>query len=135
MRLTKQKEMQNNCAVFRTGEVLNEGVKLIDDVFRGVPDIRVSDRSLIWNTDLIETLEFDNLIAQAVVTMHAAQNRTESRGAHAREDYPERDDKNWMKHTLIWLDANGKVTIDYRPVHTYTLTNQVSYIEPKARVY
>src|SRR5438876_684552 len=128
MRVKMQKVMQNNCAVFRTGEVLHEGVKLIDGVFKEVPDLRVSDRSLIWNSDLIETLEFDNLIAQAVVTMHAALNRTESRGAHAREDYPERDDKNWMKHTLAWLDHNGKVTIDDRPVHTYTLTNAGSYI-------
>jgi succinate dehydrogenase flavoprotein subunit len=135
MRLKMQKVMQSNCAVFRTGEVLHEGIKLIDEVFGGVPDIKVTDRSLIWNSDLIETLEFDNLIAQAVVTMHSAANRTESRGAHAREDHPERDDKNWMKHTLTWLDHNGKVTIDYRPVHTYTLTNEVSYIEPKARVY
>jgi succinate dehydrogenase / fumarate reductase flavoprotein subunit len=135
MRLKMQKVMQSNCAVFRTGEVLQEGVKLIDDVLGGVGDIKVTDRSLIWNSDLVETLEFDNLIAQAVVTMHAASNRTESRGAHAREDHPDRDDKTWMKHTLTWLDPNGKVTIDYRPVHTYTLTNEVSYIEPKARVY
>ena len=131
-----QKVMQTNCAVFRTGEVLDEGHKLIHDVFAGVPDVRVTDRSLIWNSDLIETLEFDNLIAQAVVTMDSAQNRTESRGAHAREDFPDRDDKNWMKHTLAWFDdATGKVTIDYRPVHTYTLTNDIAYIEPKARVY
>jgi succinate dehydrogenase / fumarate reductase flavoprotein subunit len=128
--------MQTNCAVFRTGEVLEEGHKLIHDVFNGSGDVKVHDRSLIWNTDLVETLEFDNLIAQAVVTMDAARNRTESRGAHAREDFPDRDDKNWMKHTLTWLDvANGKVTIDYRPVHTFTMTNEVTYIEPKARVY
>ena len=126
---------RSNCAVFRTGQVLQEGIKLIDQVLSGVPDIRVTDRSLIWNSDLIETLEFDNLIAQAVVTMDSAKNRTESRGAHAREDFPERDDKNWMKHTLAWLDADGKVTIDYRPVHAYTLTNEVSYIEPRPRVY
>ncbi len=135
LRLDMQRVMQNNCAVFRTGEVLAEGVKLIQNVLGGVSDVRVTDRSLIWNSDLIETLEFDNLIAQAVVTMNSAANRTESRGAHAREDFPDRDDKNWMKHTLAWLDENGKITIDYRPVHTYTLTNEVPYIEPKARVY
>ncbi|MEA2975114.1 MAG: succinate dehydrogenase / fumarate reductase, flavoprotein subunit [Alphaproteobacteria bacterium] len=135
LRLQMQKVMQNNCAVFRTGEVLAEGHKLIHQAFAGIPDLRVSDRSMIWNTDLIETLELDNLMAQAVVTMDAAQNRTESRGAHAREDYPKRDDQNWMKHTLIWLDAKGNVTIDYRPVHTYTLTNDIAYIEPKERVY
>jgi succinate dehydrogenase / fumarate reductase flavoprotein subunit len=136
LRLKMQKVMQTNCAVFRTGEILEEGHKLIHDVRAGVADVRVTDRSLIWNSDLVETLELDNLISQSVVTMDSARNRTESRGAHAREDFPDRDDKNWMKHTLAWFDAaTGKVTIDYRPVHTYTLTNDVSYIEPKARVY
>jgi succinate dehydrogenase / fumarate reductase flavoprotein subunit len=135
LRLRMQKVMQANCAVFRTGQVLEEGHKLIHDVHGAVSDVRVTDRSLIWNSDLVETLEFDNLVAQAVVTMDSALNRSESRGAHAREDFPERDDKNWMKHTLAWLDDKGNVRIDYRPVHAYTLTNDVAYIEPKKRVY
>ena len=136
IRTRMQSVMQNNCSVFRTAEVLEEGHKLIHDIAAGKDDIAVTDRSLIWNSDLIETLELDNLIAQAVVTMDSALNRTESRGAHAREDFPDRDDKNWMKHTLAWLDPlTHEVRFDYRPVHRLTLTNDVAYIEPKARVY
>jgi succinate dehydrogenase / fumarate reductase flavoprotein subunit len=131
-----QKVMQENCAVFRTGEVLAEGHERIHQVWSGSEDVAVTDRSLIWNSDLVETLEYDNLIVQAVVTMDSAQNRTESRGAHAREDYPNRDDQNWMKHTLAFIDPESRsVRLDDRPVHTYTLTNDVQYIQPKARVY
>ncbi len=136
LRLKMQKTMQTNCAVFRTGEILDEGHELIHAVWGGLDDIAVTDRSLIWNSDLVETLEFDNLISQAAVTMDSAQNRQESRGAHAREDYPDRDDKEWMKHTLAWADEAARtVTLGYRPVHDFTMTNDISYIKPKARVY
>jgi succinate dehydrogenase / fumarate reductase flavoprotein subunit len=136
LRMKMQRTMQNNCAVFRNAEVLGEGLELIQNVWEGLDDIRVSDRSLIWNTDLIESLEFENMIAQAVVTMAGALARQESRGAHAREDFPQRDDANWMKHTLSYADVERKtIRLDYRPVHTRTLTNDVRYIEPKARVY
>jgi len=136
LRLGMQRVMQNNCAVFRDGPVLEEGCREIEKIWRGSEDIAISDRSLIWNTDLIEALEYDNLISQAAVTVFSAENRKESRGAHAREDFSERDDESWMKHTLAWADdASCKVNIDYRPVHTYTMTNAMAYIEPKARVY
>ncbi|KAB0681273.1 succinate dehydrogenase flavoprotein subunit [Aureimonas leprariae] len=131
-----QRTMQSNCAVFRTGEVLEEGHGKIHEVWQGSEDVGVKDRSLVWNSDLIETMEYDNLIAQAVVTMDSALARQESRGAHAREDFPERDDGNWMKHTLSFCDVSAKtVTLDDRPVHTYTLSNQMEYIKPKKRVY
>lgn len=136
LRLKMQKVMQSHCSVYRTGPTLEEGSKLIHEIWEARDQISVTDRSLIWNSDLIETLEFDNLIIQAVVTMESAGRRTESRGAHAREDYPERDDVNWMKHTLAWINDDArKVRIDYRPVHSYTLTNETHYIEPKPRVY
>ena len=127
--------MQNNCAVFRTGEVLAEGKELIHKVWSGSSDIKVTDRSLIWNSDLLETLEFDNLIGQAVVTMEGALNRQESRGAHAREDFPDRDDNTWMKHTLAWLDDHShKAAIDYRPVHTYTCRTRSSTSSQSSRL-
>ncbi|HBR69782.1 MAG TPA: succinate dehydrogenase/fumarate reductase flavoprotein subunit, partial [Rhodospirillaceae bacterium] len=130
-----QRTMQEHAPVFRTGASLKEGIKKIDKIFQGRDDIVVSDRSMIFNTDLVETLELDNLLPQAVVTMHAASNREESRGAQAREDFPDRDDKKWMKHTVIWCDEAGKVKIDYRPVTLTTLTNEVEPVPPKARVY
>jgi succinate dehydrogenase / fumarate reductase flavoprotein subunit len=136
LRLEMQRAMQEDAAVFRTGESLQSGVNRIQAVHDARKDIKVSDRGMIWNSDLMETLEFDNLIGQAAVTVNGALNRTESRGAHAREDFSDRNDDQWMKHTLAWFDdATGKVTIDYRPVHSYTMSNDVSYIPPKARVY
>jgi succinate dehydrogenase / fumarate reductase, flavoprotein subunit len=136
LRLEMQVAMQEDAAVFRTGETLKSGVARIDAVCAKRKDISVSDRGLIWNTDLMETLELENLIAEAAVTVNGALNRTESRGAHAREDFPDRDDVNWMKHTLAWFDdATGKVRIDYRPVHGQPMTNDVAAIPPKARVY
>jgi succinate dehydrogenase / fumarate reductase, flavoprotein subunit len=134
IRLDMQHTMQKHCAVFRDEELLREGLTLIDNVYANLQDVGIKDRSLIWNTDLIETLELDNMLPQAVVTMHSAANRKESRGAHMHESYPDRDDANWMKHTITWFDK-GAVTIDYRPVHEYTLTDEAEYVKPKPRVY
>jgi succinate dehydrogenase / fumarate reductase flavoprotein subunit len=134
IREAMQRTMQADCAVFRTEQTLEEGKGKIDAIYARLADVDVKDRSLIWNTDLVETLELENLLAQAVVTMHSAANRKESRGAHMHEDYPQRDDANWMKHTVTWFDR-GQVRIDYRPVHEYTLTDEIGYIKPKARVY
>ena len=135
IRLAMQRTMQNHAAVFRTGEVLDEGIGKLREVVASFEDVRVSDRSLVFNTDLVETLELENLLLQAMTTISSATNRKESRGAHAREDYPDRDDENWMKHTLAWYERGGEVKIDYRPVHLNTLTDEVEAVPPKARVY
>lgn len=135
IRSDMQRVMQNHAAVFRTTESLNEGVEKMDKVYASFDDLAISDRSLIWNSDLVEALELDNLRSQAVITLKSAANRQESRGAHAHEDFPERDDDNWMKHTICWLSDDGKSTIDYRPVHLHTLSNEVEPVPPKKRVY
>jgi succinate dehydrogenase / fumarate reductase flavoprotein subunit len=130
-----QKTMQLDAAVFRSGESLAQGIERIGATFASFADVRTSDRSLIWNSDLIETLELENLLLQATATIHSAANRTESRGAHAREDFPQRDDRNWLKHTLVWIDGPRRARFDYRPVHLNTLTGDVESIPPKARTY
>jgi succinate dehydrogenase / fumarate reductase flavoprotein subunit len=135
IRLEMQKVMQNHAAVFRTGETLQQGVDLLKQTFDSFSDVKVSDNSMIWNTDLIETMELENLLFNASATIQSAANRLESRGAHAREDYADRDDEDWMKHTLSWVDDKGQVTFEYRPVHMETLTDEVEVVPPKARVY
>ncbi len=136
LRLDMQKASQEEAAVFRSGETLDQGIKRLANIHAKRSDLKITDQGMVWNTDLVEALEFENLIGQAIVTVASAANRTESRGAHAREDFPTRDDENWMKHTLAWFDdATGEVKIDYRPVHAYTMTDDVAYIPPKARVY
>ena len=134
IRLAMQRVMQEDCAVFRTAATLEQGARKIDDIVGSVRDIVVNDRSLIWNSDLVEALELENLLAQAQVSIYSAVNRTESRGAHAREDHPDRDDQKWMVHTVAWRDE-GKITLGTRPVHMYTLSNEVQVFPPKARVY
>jgi succinate dehydrogenase / fumarate reductase flavoprotein subunit len=135
IRLNMQRTMQRYAAVFRTGEVLEEGAQKLDQVAGSLDDLRLTDRSMVWNTDLVEALELQNLMLQAVATMHSALYRTESRGAHAREDFPERDDENWLKHTLCWVDGRYHVKLGERPVHTRPLTNEVEPIPPQKRVY
>jgi succinate dehydrogenase / fumarate reductase flavoprotein subunit len=130
-----QHTMQNYAAVFRTGETLAEGQEKMSSILASFADVGVSDRSLLWNSDLVETFELENLLGCAMATVSSALNRTESRGAHAREDYPDRDDEHWMRHSLAWVDAQGAVRLDARPVHLNTLTDDVEAVPPKARVY
>ena len=135
LRLQMQETMQNDCAVFRTDETLTEGLRKLTELQQDFDELMISDRSLVWNTDLVEALELDNMLQQARVTVHSALYRTESRGAHWREDFPNRDDENWLKHTLVWHDDTGAIQIAYRPVHLETLTDDVETIAPKVRAY
>ena len=130
-----QKTMQKHCGVFRNEEILREGIKKINEVCDSFNDISISDKSMIFNTDLVEALELENLIVQSKVTLTSAINRNESRGAHSREDFPERNDDDWLVHSLTWLNDKGNVVFDTRPVHLNTLTNHIQSIPPKKRVY
>ena len=135
LELAMQRTMQNHATVFRKGPILQEGLEKLESIARRFTDVKISDRSLVWNTDLVETLELDNLLGQSMATMAGALNRTESRGAHARDDYPERNDTEWLKHSLLWVDEQHQVKIDYRPVHMYTLTDEVEVVPLAKRVY
>jgi len=135
IRNNMQRAMQADAAVFRTGETLAEGVRKVREINASFADVKVSDRSMVWNSDLVETMELQNLLGQALATIVSAENRTESRGAHAREDFPDRDDANWQKHSVCWVDDAGNTHIDYRPVHMYTLSDDVDVVPPKPRVY
>jgi succinate dehydrogenase / fumarate reductase flavoprotein subunit len=135
LRRAMQRCMQDHAAVFREQKSMAEGTKKMTDIWGNFTDLVIADRSLIWNSDLVEALELDNLRSQALITIASALNRRESRGAHAREDYPDRNDLHWMKHTYCWLDGEGKTHMDYRPVHLHTLSNEVEPVPPKARVY
>jgi succinate dehydrogenase / fumarate reductase flavoprotein subunit len=135
MRERLQRDMQTHAAVFRTQESLQEGVDKIHEIWGGLGDMSVSDSSLIWNSDLMEALEFENLLANATATLESGLARHESRGAHARDDFPDRDDKEWLKHSVSWLDEKGGVKLSYRPVHMNTLTDEVEVFPPKKRVY
>lgn len=130
-----QHTMQDHVAVFRTEEILEKGVAALQEVYASFSDVKVADHGLIWNTDLVETLELENLLGCSMTAIHSAWKRRESRGAHAREDYPDRDDKNWMKHSVAWVDEQGEAMVDYRPVHSWTLTDDIDYIKPKERIY